>query len=118
LKFTPRHSEEHSGGEHISVLKSEHVDRPSLDPEVSARALILLRAQKKRGLQSPKVPKAVGPSIIEGDRWKQIREFKDSNFGRFARRRVETHEVQNREAILAVGAGKDTWQQIIRVVES
>jgi hypothetical protein len=62
------------------------------------------------GLQSLEVSKALGSSIFEGDRWKQIREFEDSYFRRFARRRVETREVRNREEILAVGAGKDTWQ--------
>jgi hypothetical protein len=62
----------------LRCVRSEHVDQPSLDPEVSAWALILLECTGE----------------------------------------VKTCEVRNREAILAVGAGKDTWQQISRFAES
>jgi hypothetical protein len=54
--------------------------------------------------QVPKFLKSSEPSIVRVDRWQQIREFEDSDFGRFARERVEL--------ILAVGAGKDTWWKI------
>jgi hypothetical protein len=46
------------------------------------------------------VSKSSELSIVRVDRWQQIQEFENSDFGRFARGRVEL--------ILVVGARKDT----------
>jgi hypothetical protein len=57
----------------------------------------------KMGRGLAEVPKTVKSSIVEGDKWKQIREFEDSDFGRIARRTIQNsrrekcREIMDRE---------------------
>jgi hypothetical protein len=68
-----------------------------------------LSVKMDRGLAE--VPKTVKSSIVEGDKWKQIQEFEDSNFGRIARRTIQSLRRAKCREILDREIQEDVWQR-------